>query len=86
MKPGKSRLSAGPAGKGWNVARHTRDNDLMLVTKKAGEFPAALFHAADACQPRNSSPNVGRAPQPRLFRAALETNSPWLGEPLNRVL
>jgi predicted nuclease of predicted toxin-antitoxin system len=71
--------------KDWNVARHARDGDFVLVTNNASDF-RKLY----ATQPLHAGlviliPSVNRAMQQRLFRGALDELA-VLGEPINRVL
>ena len=76
----------GKAGwKDWNVVRHAREGDFVLVTNNASDF-RRLY----ATQPLHPGlviliPNVRRDMQKRLFRGALEELA-RLGEPINRVL
>ncbi len=76
----------GKAGwKDWNVARHASESDLVLVTNNASDFhrlyARALLHAGLII----IVPNVDRAVQRRLFRAALDVlEGP--DELINRVL
>jgi hypothetical protein len=76
----------GKAGwKDWNVARHAREGDFVLVTNNASDF-RRLY----ATQPLHAGlviiiPNVNRGMQQRLFRAALDELA-VLGEPVNQVL
>jgi predicted nuclease of predicted toxin-antitoxin system len=76
----------GRAGwKDWNVVRHARDGDFVLVTNNASDF-RRLY----AVQPLHAGliiliPVVDRALQRRLFRAALDELA-VIGEPVNRVL
>ena len=76
----------GKAGwKDWNVARHASESDLVLVTNNASDFrrlyARALLHAGLII----IVPNVDRAAQRRLFRAALAVlEGP--DELINRVL
>jgi predicted nuclease of predicted toxin-antitoxin system len=76
----------GKAGwKDWNVARHASENDLVLVTNNASDFrrlyARALLHAGLII----IVPNVDRAAQRRLFRAALDVLEGSV-ELINRVL
>jgi predicted nuclease of predicted toxin-antitoxin system len=76
----------GKAGwKDWNVVRHARDGDFVLVTNNASDF-RRLY----AAQPLHAGliiliPVVDRALQRKLFRAALDELG-VIGEPVNRVL
>ncbi|WP_428530734.1 DUF5615 family PIN-like protein [Rhodopila sp.] len=63
----------GKAGwKDWNVARHAADGDFVLVTNNAGDFRRLYgtqsLHAGLVI----IIPNVNRAAQQQLFRAALD--------------
>ena len=79
-------VHVGKAGwKDWNVARHAAEGDFVLVTNNAGDF-RRLY----GTQPLHAGlviiiPNVNRAAQQQLFRAALDELA-GLGEPINRVL
>jgi predicted nuclease of predicted toxin-antitoxin system len=76
----------GKAGwKDWNVARHAREGDFVLVTNNASDF-RRLY----AAQPLHAGlviiiPNVNRILQQQLFLGVLDELS-RLGEPINRVL
>jgi predicted nuclease of predicted toxin-antitoxin system len=76
----------GKAGwKDWNVARHAREGDFVLVTNNASDF-RRLY----AAQPLHAGlviiiPNVGRVVQQQLFLGALEQLAA-IGEPINQVL
>jgi predicted nuclease of predicted toxin-antitoxin system len=76
----------GKAGwKDWNVARHAREGDFVLVTNNASDF-RRLY----AAQPLHAGlviiiPNVGRVMQQQLFLGALEQLAA-IGEPINQVL
>jgi predicted nuclease of predicted toxin-antitoxin system len=76
----------GKAGwKDWNVARHARGGDLILVTNNAVDF-----HKIYAAQPLHPGliillPNVNRNVQRQLFRGALDRLS-IIGEPVNQGL
>jgi predicted nuclease of predicted toxin-antitoxin system len=77
---------AGKAGwKDWNVARHARQGDFVLVTNNASDF-RRLY----AMHPLHAGliiiiPNVNRALQRRLFAGALEELA-TSGDPVNHVL
>ncbi len=76
----------GKAGwKDWNVLRHARYGDFVLVTNNAVDF-RRLY----ADEPLHAGlviivPNVGRIVQQQLFSGAHEELS-QLGAPINRVL
>jgi predicted nuclease of predicted toxin-antitoxin system len=61
----------GKAGwKDWNVARHASESDLVLVTNNASDFPRLYARAPLHAGLIIIVPNVDRAAQRRLFRAA----------------
>ena len=71
--------------KDWNVVRHARDGDFVLVTNNASDF-RQLY----AAQPLHAGliiliPVVSRDVQRRLFKAALDELD-VIGEPVNRAL
>jgi predicted nuclease of predicted toxin-antitoxin system len=76
----------GRAGwKDWNVVRYAGAGDLVLVTNNAGDF-RRLY----AAQPLHAGliilvPNVERALQRRLFKAALDELAA-VGDLVNRML
>ena len=76
----------GKAGwKDWNVVRHAREGDFVLVTNNASDF-RRLY----ATEPLHAGlviliPNVNRGLQQTLFRGVLDELA-RLGEPINRVL
>jgi predicted nuclease of predicted toxin-antitoxin system len=63
----------GKAGwKDWNVARHAAEGDFVLVTNNASDFRRLYATTALHAGLIVIVPNVGRALQAELFRAALE--------------
>jgi predicted nuclease of predicted toxin-antitoxin system len=76
----------GKAGwKDWNVARHASESDLVLVTNNAGDFRRLYAQASIHAGLIIIVPNVDRATQRQLFRAALDAlEGP--DELINRVL
>jgi len=76
----------GKAGwKDWNVARHARDGDFVLVTNNASDFrrlyAGRLLHSGLVI----IVPRINRMEQRRLFRGVLDELA-VVGELINRVL
>jgi predicted nuclease of predicted toxin-antitoxin system len=76
----------GRAGwKDWNVARHAAAGDFVLVTNNASDFRKIYATTSLHAGLIIIVPNVGRALQATLFRAALEALS-MPDDLVNRVL
>ena len=76
----------GKAGwKDWNVARYAAEGDFVLVTNNASDFRKIYATTALHAGLIVIVPNVGRALQSELFRAALEAVT-MSGDLVNRVL
>ncbi len=76
----------GKAGwKDWNVLRHARDNDFVLVTNNAADFRKLYAEESLHAGLIVLIPNVPTNLQTRLFKRAMEKLAEF-GEPINHVL
>lgn len=76
----------GKAGwKDWNVLRHARENDFILVTNNAADFRRLYADESLHAGLVILIPNVPVDLQKRLFKGAVDKLNEY-GEPINHVL